>query len=53
MHTHRERRLRARRCCAMAGEGLAVIGVPWQLQPPAPRKLLAEEEPAAALEEVK
>ena len=45
MHTHRERRLRAA-LLRDGGEGLAVIGVPWQLQPPAPKKLLAEEEPA-------
>ncbi len=45
MHTHRERRLRAA-LLRDGGKGLAVIGVPWQLEPPAPEKLLAEEEPA-------
>ena len=43
MHTHRERRLRSA-LLRNGGEDLAVIGVPWQLEPPAPRKLLAEEE---------
>ena len=47
MHTHRERRLRAA-LLRDGGQDLAVIGVPWQLEPPAPRKLLAEEEPAGA-----
>ncbi len=44
MHTHRERRLRAA-LLRDGGEDLAVIGVPWQLEPPSPSKLLAEEEP--------
>ena len=45
MHTHRERRLR-NALLRNGGEDLAVIGVPWQLQPPAPGKALREEEPA-------
>ncbi len=47
MHTHRERRLRAA-LLQDSGLDLAVIGVPWQLQPPTPGKLLADEEPDAA-----
>ena len=46
LHTHRERRLRSA-LLRDGGEGLAVIGVPWQLDPPRPQKLLAEEEPKA------
>ncbi len=46
MHTHRERKLRSA-LLRNGGKDIAVIGVPWQLQPPAPEKILAEEEPAA------
>ena len=46
MHTHRERRLRSA-LLRGGGQDLAVIGVPWQLDPPAPGKILAEEEPTA------
>ena len=46
MHTHRERKLRSA-LLRDGGEHLAVIGVPWQLEPPAPQKILAEEEPAS------
>ena len=46
LHTHRERRLRAA-LLRDGGEDLAVIGVPWQLQPSSRQKLLAQEEPLA------
>ncbi len=46
LHTHRERRLRAA-LLRNGGEDLAVIGVPWQLEPSSRKKLLAEEEPVA------
>jgi hypothetical protein len=45
LHTHRERRLRAR-LLRHGGSNLAVIGVPWQLEPSDPEQVLAEEEPA-------
>ncbi len=44
MHTHRERRLRVA-LLRDGGPDLAVIGVPWQLNPPLPEAALAEEEP--------
>ena len=47
MHTHRERRLRSA-LLRNGGNDIAVIGVPWQLEPPAPAKILAEEEPVPA-----
>ncbi len=43
MHTHRERRLRLA-LLRHGGPGLAVVGVPWQLQPPEPERAVAEEE---------
>ncbi len=43
MHTHRERRLRVA-LLRDGGPELAVIGVPWQLNPPLPGAALAEEE---------
>ena len=46
MHTHRERRLRSV-LLRDGGKDLAVVGVPWQLQPPPPLKVLAEEEATA------
>ena len=47
MHTHRERRLRAR-LLRYGGPAIAVLSVPWQLQVSGPRQGLAEEEPAPA-----
>ncbi|MBV8575261.1 MAG: APC family permease [Acetobacteraceae bacterium] len=47
MHTHRERRLRSR-LLRHGGPNVAVIGVPWQLEPSDPEQGLAEEEPVAA-----
>ena len=47
-HTHRERRLRSA-LLRRGGEDLAVIGVPWQLDPPEPAKMLADEEPVATV----
>ena len=47
LHTHRERRLRAT-LLRNGGSDIAVVGVPWQLEAPAPERVLAEEEPAAA-----
>lgn len=47
LHTHRERRLR-RALLRNGGSDIAVVGVPWQLQPPAPEQVLAEEEPQTA-----
>jgi len=46
LHTHRERRLRAT-LLRNGGADIAVVGVPWQLQPAAPSRVLAEEEPAS------
>lgn len=46
LHTHRERRLRDA-LMRNGGEDLAVISVPWQLEPPQPAVALAEEEPVA------
>ena len=45
LHTHRERRMRAR-LLRFGGPNMAVIGVPWQLGRSDPREGLAEEEPA-------
>ena len=47
MHTHRERKLRIA-LLRDGGPNLAVIGVPYQLTPPAPARVLAAEEPARA-----
>jgi hypothetical protein len=47
MHTHRERRLRAR-LLRYGGPAIAVVSVPWQLQASGPRQGLAEEEPVPA-----
>ncbi len=47
LHTHRERRLRTA-LMRDGGSDVAVLGVPWQLEPPEPARALAEEEPAAA-----
>ena len=47
IQTHRERRLRSA-LLRDGGKDIAVIGVPWQLEPPAPGKILAEEEPVHA-----
>ncbi len=47
LHTHRERRLRAT-LLRNGGPDLAVVGVPWQLEAPAPERVLAEEEPVTA-----
>ena len=47
LHTHRERRLRTT-LLRNGGSDIAVVGVPWQLEAPAPDRVLAEEEPAAA-----
>ncbi len=44
MHTHRERRLRAR-LLRYGGRNVIVTTVPWQLQPPDPATAIAEEEP--------
>ncbi len=43
MHTHRERRLRAR-LLRYGGPGVTVLSVPWQLQVSGPKQGLAEEE---------
>ncbi len=43
MHTHRERRLRTA-LLRDGGPDLAVIGVPWQLNPVATERTLAAEE---------
>jgi amino acid transporter len=48
LHTHRERRLRAA-LLRNGGRDIAVVGVPWQLEAPAPERVLAEEEPAAPI----
>ena len=45
LHTHRERRLRAR-LLRDGGPNVAVLGVPWQLEPSTPALALASEEPA-------
>ncbi len=45
LHTHRERRLRAT-LLRNGGWNIAVVAVPWQIEPPAPSRVLAEEEPA-------
>jgi hypothetical protein len=45
MHTHRERRLRAR-LLRHGGRDVVVCSVPWQLQPPDLSEAIAEEEPA-------
>jgi amino acid transporter len=47
LHTHRERRLRAA-LLRHGGSDIAVVGVPWQLEAPAPEQVLAEEEPQPA-----
>ncbi|MBV9784987.1 MAG: APC family permease [Acidisphaera sp.] len=47
MHTHRERRLRAR-LLRYGGAKVGVVSVPWQLQPSEPAQGIAEEEPAQA-----
>jgi hypothetical protein len=47
LHTHRERRLRAA-LLRHGGSDIAVIGVPWLLEAPAPEQILAEEEPQPA-----
>ena len=47
LHTHRERRLRAR-LLRYGGPNVSVICVPWQLDTGGPRTGLAEEEPAPA-----
>ncbi|MBV9251733.1 MAG: APC family permease, partial [Acetobacteraceae bacterium] len=47
LHTHRERRVRAR-LLRYGGPTVAVIGVPWQLTASEPEEGLAEEEPVAA-----
>ena len=47
LHTHRERRLRAA-LLRHGGSDIAVVGVPWQLEAPAPEQVLAEEEPRPA-----
>ncbi len=44
LHTHRERRLRTM-LLRNGGTDVAVVGVPWQIEPPAPTQVLAEEEP--------
>src|SRR6185437_11405594 len=41
MHTHRERRLRAR-LLRYGGRNVIVTTVPWQLQPPDPEAAIAE-----------
>ncbi|MBV9247871.1 MAG: APC family permease [Acetobacteraceae bacterium] len=48
LHTHRERRLRAR-LLRHGGPRVAVICVPWQLGTAGPEEALAEEEPAVGL----
>ncbi len=45
LHTHRERRLR-KLLLRTGGPDIAVVGVPWQLEPVTPERALAEEEPA-------
>ena len=45
LHTHRERRLRTT-LLRDGGPDIAVVGVPWQIEAPAPGRVLAEEEPA-------
>ncbi len=47
LHTHRERRLR-KTLLRNGGSDLVVVAVPWQLEAPAPERVLAEEEPAPA-----
>jgi hypothetical protein len=47
LHTHRERRLR-KTLLRNGGSDIAVVNVPWQIEPPAPEQVLAEEEPANA-----
>ena len=47
LHTHRERRLQ-RALLRNGGANVAVLGVPWQLEAPAPEQVLAEEEPLLA-----
>jgi amino acid transporter len=42
LHTHRERRLRAR-LLRHGGPEIAVVAVPWQLRPSIPREGIAEE----------
>ena len=44
LHTHRERRLRAA-LLRNGGPDLAIVGVPWNLKAPEPKRVLAEEEP--------
>lgn len=46
LHTHRERRLRAR-LLRHGGPRVAVVCVPWQLDTAGPEEALAEEEPSA------
>jgi len=48
LHTHRERRLRAQ-ILRYGGAAIAVVSVPWQLQPADPAQGIAEEEPSGAL----
>ena len=47
LHTYRERRVLTR-LLRNSGSDIAIVGVPWQLQAPAPERVLAEEEPATA-----
>lgn len=47
MHTHRMKRLR-RQLLRHAGPGVAVLTLPWQLEAPETRVVLAEEEPLPA-----
>jgi hypothetical protein len=42
LHTHRERRLRAR-LERYGGEAVSVLSVPWQLEPAEPEEGIAEE----------
>jgi hypothetical protein len=47
LHTHRERHLR-KALMRHGGTDIAVVGVPWQLEPPALEQVLAEEGPQPA-----
>ena len=47
LHTGRTRRLR-RRILRHGGPDVSVLVVPWQLEPPATARMLADEEPAPA-----
>jgi amino acid transporter len=47
MHTHRPKRLR-RQLLRYGGSGVAVLILPWQLEAPETRAVLAEEEPVPA-----